>query len=134
MIRSNINKNEETYTVYLRDKDIELCDSNDFNLEECKNFEIILQTIGLRATPNVTEKLHRAKSLREYGATKFVGMGYTWKFMVESTDMFSIDDDPVGLLTKDLHGIVLAGGQSLSCNGKGINIEFKRDNTDDGNK
>lgn len=98
-----------------------------------KNFEILLQSIGLRAMPTVMNNPCPVMCLEEHCAPTLVGEGYVWKFAVEFGDAFmdySVNN-PVGLLIRELDGVIIESGVRLttvddSCCGHIKNIEFIR--------
>jgi hypothetical protein len=99
-------------------------EGGDLRTVEGKNFEILKQSIGLRAVPETISSLRRVRSLKESGSKKFVGQGYFWEFAIEAVDIFLEDGDPVGLLSKEMNNIVLPCGSLLITQGEGINVEF----------
>lgn len=124
MSNSKLSKEFETYRVFIKDDEIEISDMADFTDMKCKNFEILVQSIGLRANPISISEVKKVRSVKEYGSTEFVGLGFVWDFAVETVDAFYDDGDDVKLLRNELHGIVLPNGKSLSTKGDTINTEF----------
>jgi len=61
------------------------------------NFNSLLQGIGMRA--NVEWDNDPTRTVENDTAY------WTWQFEVEREDVFLVDDDPVGLLKNDLHGV-----------------------------
>lgn len=79
--------------------------SNDIKKKlQQSNFNTLLQTIGLRA--NITwqkdPSYHHGVLPEPFdGKASF----WTWEFEVEQEYLFEKDNDPVGLLLDDLHGV-----------------------------
>jgi hypothetical protein len=95
--------------------------------ESQKNFEILVQAIGLRAMPVIMNEPRAVEDLSTLGAS-IAGEGFTWRFASDRLDVFAKGNDPVGLLKEELNGIVLANGAVLETSGAGQNIEFSRSN------
>jgi hypothetical protein len=72
------------------------------------NFNTLLQSIGLRS--NVEWLIDPVESA---GSLPFPLEGkanyWTWTFEVEREEVFTKDEDPVGLLLDDLHGVPIIG-------------------------
>lgn len=66
-------------------------------LGQQSNFNTFLQGISLRANIDWLQD------------PKHIGNYWQWDFFVEQKDVFRKDDDPVGLLIEDLHGIPVVG-------------------------
>jgi len=102
--------------------------------ESQKNFEILIQGIGLRAMPVIMNDPTPIEDLSLEGAPSLTGEGFKWKFVAEFPEAFRdykvVDQDSreakVGLLIKELNGLVLETGVVLDTFGAGINIEFDR--------
>jgi hypothetical protein len=60
------------------------------------------------------------------GAPTLTGEGFIWKFASDRADIFYdyTNDNPVGLLVSDLHGLVIDSGVQLITSGASVNIEF----------
>ena len=91
-----------------------------------KNFELLIQAIGLRASPVILQQPVAVADLTQVEAQVLTGQGFRWCFATERADQFNTEQDPVALLTQDLHGIVLANGATLVTQGAQQNIEFRR--------
>lgn len=96
-----------------------------------KNFEILLQSIGLRAMPVIMNNPEAVISLSAAGAPTLTGEGYVWKFACEFAEAFTNYKNygtpgPTGLLIDELDGIILPTGAVIKTYGTGLNIEFKR--------
>lgn len=101
-----------------------------------RNFEILLQSIGLRAMPTVMTDPEPVMFLEQAGAPTLTGEGFIWKFAIERANVFelyhSFDNvEPVGLLVRDLDGVILDSNVRLttvdaSPSGIPKNIEFAR--------
>ena len=94
-----------------------------------KNFELIIQSIGLRAMPIILNNPLAVIDLAADGASSVTGEGFVWMFSVEAEDAFATKENDVGLLVDELDGIVLLNGAILSTSGPGQNIEFERRDT-----
>ena len=127
------------YTVYVKasgeDDDVNISVTGNYRDLRQKNFELLIQSIGLRAMPDAIDvplmvgKLEDA-SLAAPAAPTLSGMGYVWNFGVESIDVFEKNEKgtigPVGHLIDDLNGIILPTGVKLVTAGDDLNIEFIR--------
>jgi hypothetical protein len=91
-----------------------------------KNFEVLVQSIGLRAMPALMSDPAPVAALENAGATTLTGEGFVWRFASEREGVFATDASPVGLLVAELNGIVLPNGTILDTAGAGQNIEFIR--------
>lgn len=102
--------------------------------ETQKNFEVLLQSIGLRAMPVAMGNPKAVLDLGTEGAPSLTGEGFVWTFAAERAEVFT-NFGPggtlgsVGLLVDELHGIVLPSGTVLKTAGVGKNIEFIRNET-----
>lgn len=94
--------------------------------ETQKNFEVIIQSIGLRAMPIILNDPLAVSNLVTDGASVVTGEGFVWQFSVEQEGVFATKTDSIGLLILELDGIVLPSGAILSTGGGGQNIEFSR--------
>lgn len=97
--------------------------------ESQKNFEVLVQSIGLRAMPVTMNNPQATLNLSLAGAPTLTGEGYRWIFSAEREDAFTkfttAGEEPVGLLVEELNGIVLPSGVVLNT-APGGNIEFVR--------
>lgn len=101
-----------------------------------RNFEILLQSIGLRAMPNAMSDPEPVLDLALAGAPSLTGEGFVWKFAVEHSNVFSVYSagvvsDPTGLLKKDLDGVIIDSNVRIttvdgSPSGINKNIEIVR--------
>lgn len=94
-----------------------------------RNFEVLLQSVGLRAMPVIMNDPAATADLDFMGAPTLVGEGYVWKFAVDMAGVFqnygpagTISD--VGFLVDEIHGIVLPNGVTIRTKISGINVEF----------
>ena len=99
--------NIEFYTLYTT---LDITRTGDFSDATQKDFECVVQVIGLRAMPimmnNPVELSGDGGSVLEnYGAPTLSGPGWIFKFAFEREGVHSIQT-----LTDELHGIVLNGG------------------------
>ena len=91
-----------------------------------KNFEVLVQSIGLRAMPIILNDPMAVAELSDENAPTLTGEGFVWKFAIEFRDAFKTTTSPTGLLVEELNGIVLPNGTILDTAGAGLNIEFER--------
>ena len=113
--------NIEFYTLYTS---IDITRTGDFTDASQKDFESVVQVIGLRAMPimmNEPVELDGTGSnvLENYGAPTMTGAGWIYKFAFERTAVHTIQT-----LTDELHGIVLNGGTIDTKNT--VNMEFTK--------
>lgn len=94
--------------------------------ESQKNFEVMVQSIGLRAMPIILNNPVAVAELANEDAPTLTGEGFVWRFAVEFRDAFQTTTSGVGLLVEELNGIVLPNGTVLDTAGVGQNIEFER--------
>jgi hypothetical protein len=90
-----------------------------------KNFELIIQSIGLRAMPIVLNNPLAVADLAADGASAVTGEGFVWVFSVETEGAFATKSDPVGLLVEEMDGIVLLNGAVIRTSGVSQNVEFE---------
>jgi hypothetical protein len=142
----NLSRNLQYYTAYAcssyaySDPDnaecINIRVTGDYSDVSQKNFEVLLQSIGLRAMPVImTNPIAVAdlsvRSNEDVAAPTLSGEGFVWKFAVELENVFENNGPngsigPVGFLIDELHGVILPSGAILSTNGQTKNIEFTR--------
>jgi len=113
--------NIEFYTLYTT---IDITRTGDYSDASQKDFESVVQVIGLRAMPimmNEPVELDGTGSnvLENYGAPTMTGAGWIYKFAFERTAVHTIQT-----LTDELHGIVLNGGTIDTKNT--VNMEFTK--------
>lgn len=113
--------NIEFYTLYTS---IDITRTGDFSDASQKDFESVVQVIGLRAMPilmNEPVPLDGTGSnvLENYSAPSMTGAGWIYKFAFERTSVHTIQT-----LIDELHGIVLNGGTIDTKNT--INMEFTK--------
>jgi hypothetical protein len=116
-----LSSNIEFYTLFTT---IDITRTGDFNDSTQKDFESVVQVIGLRAQPVVMNNPVRlsgvgANLLENYGAQTLTGAGWVFKFAFEREGAHSVD-----LLKDELDGIVLNGGTVDTKNS--INMEFSK--------
>lgn len=124
-----VSKDYDIYRVIIKSDSMKkdrICMSadNDLSNIDRKNYEILKQTIALRSVPETTKEIWLTRSVKDYGSTKFHGQGYIWDFAIEAVDIFYANGDDVGILKKELEGIVLPCGNILHTSGDECNIEF----------
>lgn len=93
-----------------------------------RNFEVLIQAIGLRAMPVILSNPTAESDLAAAGST-ITGSGYLWKFACETSDAFHNfrpygTVGPVGHLVDELHGVVLPNAVVLDTKTASKNIEF----------
>lgn len=113
--------NIEFYTLFTT---IDITRTGDYNDDSQKDFESIVQVIGLRAQPVVMNEpvpLNGvgANVIENYGAPSITGAGWIFKFAFEREGVHSIDT-----LKDELNGIVLNGGTIDTKDT--INMEFSK--------
>lgn len=137
----NVSSNIQFYTVFAKSPGaysdpenatcVNILMTGNYTDESQKNFEILLQSIGLRAMPVMMNKPCPYEKLQTMGAPNIFGEGFIWKFSVEMPYVFENftgkgTPGPVGLLIDELNGVVLHNGTILRTKGQGTNIEFVR--------
>lgn len=113
--------NIEFYTLYTT---LDITRTGNYSDATQKDFECVVQVIGLRAQPVVMNnpvKLNGMGSnvLENYGAPSLTGAGWIFKFAFEREAVHSIQT-----LTDELDGIVLNGGTIDTKNV--ANMEFTK--------
>ena len=113
--------NIEFYSLFTS---LDITRTGDFNDNTQKDFESIVQVIGLRAMPVVMNNPVAlsgvgALVLENYGAPTLTGAGWIFKFAFEREGVHTIDT-----LTDELNGIVLNGG-TIDTKST-VNMEFTK--------
>lgn len=113
--------NIEFYTLYTT---IDITRTGNYSNNSQKDFESVVQVIGLRAMPiMMNEPVHLSGAgglvLENYGAPTLTGAGWIYKFAFERAEVHTIQT-----LKNELHGIVLNGGTIDTKNT--INMEFTK--------
>ena len=116
-----VSGNIEFYTLFTT---INITSTGDFSDNTQKDFESVVQVIGLRAQPVVMNNPVSlngvgAQVLENYGAPSLTGAGYIFKFAFEREGVHSIDT-----LKAELDGIVLNGGTIDTTST--VNMEFSK--------
>lgn len=116
-----VSGNIEFYTLFTT---INITSTGDFSDNTQKDFESVVQVIGLRAQPVVMNNPVSlngvgAQVLENYGAPTLTGAGYIFKFAFEREGVHSIDT-----LKDELDGIVLNGGTIDTKSS--VNMEFTK--------
>ena len=116
-----VSGNIEFYTLFTT---LNITRTGDYSDNTQKDFESVVQVIGLRAQPvvmnnPVTLNGVGANVLENYGAPSLTGAGYIFKFAFEREGAHSVD-----LLKTELNGIVLNSGtiDTLSS----VNMDFTK--------
>jgi hypothetical protein len=113
--------NIEFYTLFTT---LDITRTGSYSDDTQKDFECVVQVIGLRAQPVVMNNPVRlngvgANLLENYGAPSLTGAGWIFKFAFEREAVHSIQT-----LTDELDGIVLNGGTIDTKSSK--NMEFTK--------
>jgi len=116
-----LSSNIEYYTLFTT---LNITRTGDFNDNTQKDFESIVQVIGLRAQPVVMNNPVAlngigANLLENYGAPSLTGAGWIFKFAFEREGAHTID-----LLKDELDGIVLNDGTIDTKSS--VNMEFTK--------
>ena len=116
-----VSGNIEFYTLFTT---MDISRTGDYSDNTQKDFESIVQVIGLRAQPVVMNNPVQVNGvgqnlLENYGAPTMTGAGWIFKFAFERAGVHSIDT-----LKDELDGIVLNGGTIDTKNT--INMEFTK--------
>lgn len=113
--------NIEFFTLFTT---IDLTVTGDYSDNSQKDFESVVQVIGLRAMPIVMNNPVELNGtgnfvLENYGAPSLTGAGWIFKFATEMPGAHSVQT-----LVDELHGIVLNGGTVDTKNT--LNMEFTK--------
>ncbi len=113
--------NIEFFTLFTT---IDLTVTGDYSDNSQKDFESVVQVIGLRAMPIVMNNPVELDGtgnfvLENYGAPSLTGAGWIFKFATEMPGAHSVQT-----LVDELHGIVLNGGTVDTKNT--LNMEFTK--------
>ena len=116
-----VSGNIEFYTLFTS---IDLTRTGDYTDNTQKDFESVVQVIGLRAQPVVMNNPvalngSGANVLENYGAPSLTGAGWIFKFAFEREGVHSIQT-----LKDELDGIVLNGGTIDTKSS--VNMEFTK--------
>ena len=113
--------NIEYFTLYTS---LNITASGDYRDDTQKDFDMIIQVIGMRAMPIIMNTPVRingigANKMEAYGAPSITGKGWIFKFAFEREGVHTIDT-----LTTELNGIVLNDGVIDTITD--INVEFTK--------
>ena len=113
--------NIEFYTLFTT---LDITHTGDYSDNTQKDFESVVQVIGLRAMPIIMNRPVElsgsgANVLENFGAPSITGAGWIFKFAFEREAVHSIET-----LRDELHGIVLNGGTIDTKNS--VNMEFTK--------
>ena len=116
-----VSGNIEFYTLFTT---LDITRTGNFSDNTQKDFESVVQCIGLRAIPVVmNEPVELSGSgsfvLENYGAPTLTGAGFIFKFAFEREGVHTI-----ATLTDELHGIVLNAGTVDTKSS--VNMEFTK--------
>mgnify|MGYP000393551112 FL=1 len=116
-----LSSNIEYYTLFTS---LDITRTGDYSDATQKDFESVVQVIGLRAQPVVMNNPvpldgTGAQLIENYGAPSITGAGWIFKFAFEREGVHTLDT-----LKDELDGIVLNGG---TINTKSsVNMEFSK--------
>ena len=113
--------NIEYFTLYTS---LNITASGDYRDNTQKDFDMIIQVIGMRAMPIIMNSPVRingigVNKMEAYGAPSITGRGWIFKFAFEREGVHTIDT-----LTTELNGIVLNDGVIDTITD--INVEFTK--------
>ena len=113
--------NIEFFTLYTS---LDITRTGNFSDNSQKDFESIVQVIGLRAMPIIMNNPVEINGfgsnlLENFGAPTLTGPGWIFKFAFEREDVHTIQT-----LVNELHGIVLNSGTIDTTNT--VNMEFTK--------
>ena len=116
-----VSGNIEFYTLFTK---LDITQTGDYSDNSQKDFESVVQCIGLRAMPVVmNEPVELSGSeafvLENYGAPTLTGAGWIYKFAFEREGVHTITT-----LTDELNGIVLNAGTIDTKSS--VNMEFTK--------
>ena len=116
-----LSSNIEYYSLFTK---LDITSTGDFTDNTQKDFESVVQVIGLRAQPvvmnnPVTVNGVGASVLENCGAPTLTGAGWIFKFAFEREGVHSLDT-----LKDELNGIVLNGGTIDTKSS--VNMEFTK--------
>ena len=116
-----VSGNIEFYTLFTT---INITSTGDFSDNTQKDFESVVQVIGLRAQPVVMNNPVSlngvgAQVLENYGAPSLTGAGYIFKFATEVPNAHTVDT-----LKNELNGVVLNAGTIDTTSS--VNMEFTK--------
>ena len=116
-----VSGNIEFYTLFTT---IDITRTGDFNDNTQKDFESVVQVIGLRAQPVVMNNPVSLNGvgqnvLENYGAPTLTGAGYIFKFATETPNAHTVDT-----LKDELNGVVLNAGTIDTKSS--VNMEFTK--------
>lgn len=116
-----VSGNIEFFTLFTM---LDITQTGDYSDNSQKDFESVVQVIGLRAMPVVmNEPVELSGSglfvLENYGAPTLTGAGWIFKFAFEREGVHTITT-----LTDELNGIVLNGGTIDTKSS--VNMEFTK--------
>ena len=113
--------NIEYFTLYTS---LNITASGDYRDDTQKDFDMIIQVIGMRAMPIIMNTPVRingigVNKIEAYGAPSITGKGWIFKFAFEREGVHTIET-----LTNELDGIVLNDGVIDTKNA--VNVEFTK--------
>lgn len=114
----NLSADLEFFTLYTT---IDITQTGNYGDNTQKDFESIMQVIGLRAQPVILSRPQARTALEDAGAPSLTGAGWTVNFVFEMAGVHTLDT-----LRDELDGIVLNGG-TIDTQGT-INLEFTKSN------
>lgn len=108
--------NIEFYTLFTT---INITQTGDYTDDTQKDFESVVQVIGLRAMPIIMNSPVGINLIENFGAPTLSGPGWIFKFAFEREAVHTLDS-----LRDELDGIVLNGGTIDTKNT--VNMEFTK--------
>ena len=116
-----VSGNIEFYTLFTK---LDITQTGNYSDNSQKDFESVVQCIGLRAMPVVMNKPVELSGsgafvLENYGAPTLTGAGWIYKFAFEREGVHTITT-----LTDELNGIVLNAGTIDTTSS--VNMEFTK--------
>ena len=116
-----LSSNIEYYSLFTK---LDITSTGDYSDNTQKDFESVVQVIGLRAQPVVMNNPVGvngvgAQVIENYGAPSLTGAGWIFKFAFEREGVHTIDT-----LKDELNGIVLNGGTIDTKSS--VNMEFTK--------
>lgn len=112
----NLSADLEFFTMYTT---IDITQTGNYADDTQKDFESVMQVIGLRAQPVILSKPKLRAALENHGAPTLTGGGFTVNFAFELAGVHTLDT-----LTNELNSIVLNGGTTDTKNT--VNLEFTK--------
>lgn len=110
--------NLQYFTLYTT---LDITNTGDLADATQQDFELVVQTMSLRALPIVMTDVVASANLATDGAPTLTGAGFIWRFVTEREDALT-----VAFLVEDFDGLVLNAG-TVDTVAPGVNTEFTKD-------